>query len=206
MSKIRLNDVFFWFGSYKIDDLEKNEEIYQIKLSGGNLSRLTIKIFNPNGENVAIMKNPNIGNPTYRQRITDINGNIVGEIEPKITIGKLIENASQTVSAYKAEGKNKFLKGVHFADINFRGEKYLAESYWPGYKQIKVTRDNSVILTLERKFIVSEWFDYLILNNLMVEKSPYDVIVNDNSHSRDDYALLSLMVRQFFRHKYGNKG
>lgn len=203
--KIRLNDVTFWFGSFKIYDLENDEEIFLIKLSGGFFGRLTHNIFNPNGESIAKMKNPNIATLAYRQRITDVKGDIVGEIEPKITMGKLLENAKQTINPYKDGGGKKFLKGAHFADITFRGAKYLAEAYWPGYRQIKVTKDNSVVMTLERKFIVSEWFDFLILNHLAIEKSQYDVIVYDTAYSREDYALLALMIRQFFRHNYGKK-
>jgi len=72
---------------------------------------------------------------------------------------------------------------AHFADITFLGGKYLAEFYWPGYSQIKVTKDDLLVMTFERKFIVSEWFDYLILNRLMIEKAQYDVVVHSPSHT-----------------------
>lgn len=116
MSRMRLNDVLFWFGSYEVLNLDTQEEIYHNKLSGGSFTRQTTTIFNKNGDNIALMKNPKLGTPVFRQRISDIKGNIIGEIEPKITLGKIVKNTRETINPYK---KDKFLKGAHFADITF---------------------------------------------------------------------------------------
>jgi hypothetical protein len=93
--------------------------------------------------------------------------------------------------------------GIHMADITFRGERLLAESPWPGYRVIEVKQDGNLVLSLKKMFVVSEWFDYIVLRHFLVERSPYDVTIHQNVFGREELVLLSLMVRQFFRAEYG---
>jgi hypothetical protein len=74
MTTVRLNDVWFWFGSYVVTDLELNETIFNVKLSGGFFTRPTATIYAPDGSLVATLRHPTLG-PVIRRRLTDARGN-----------------------------------------------------------------------------------------------------------------------------------
>ncbi len=203
MVKFRLNDFLFWYGSYSVTEIENTKRvIYNVRSNGALIRRLTTTVWDKDGTEIATMRNPHIANPYYRQQIILPNGNILGTIEPRITISKMMDNSKKVLEPY--QGGRKFWRGAQLADVTFDGARYVAEAFWPGYRIITVTRDETVVMKLERSFIVSEWLDYLLLNPLMIEKSQYDVEF-DSELDEEKYLLLALMVRQFYRHKYGKK-
>ena len=107
MVKFRLNDFLFWYGSYSVTEIENTKRvIYNVRSNGALIRRLTTTVWDKDGTEIATMRNPHIANPYYRQQIILPNGNILGTIEPRITISKMMDNSKKVLEPY--QGGRKF--------------------------------------------------------------------------------------------------
>lgn len=200
--RIILPDAWYVFGSYSIFN-EQGRKLAYVKLSNGFIGRLNTNIFDNDNKHIGKIYAPTVVATAFRQQLWDPEGNVIGHIEPRLTVSKLITSKDKKplFDPYRSntpKGKlGKWYRGT-FGDLVFRNRSLFVETSWPFFQEVKIFDGDHLIIKFTRT-IKNYWIDFFIIKELF--NLPYEKVeVWDDTLTEKDSLMIILLVRQWLRH------